>query len=85
MPIRGDVPFESDPSLLFYGVPQGSVLGPILFILYYTQPVSDVIDRHSVLHHITMFADDMELYKSETLDNTDSVLTAVQTCVSDVN
>ena len=49
---------ESDPPLLFYGVPQGSVLGSILFILY-TQPLSDVIVHHSVPHH--MFDDDIEM------------------------
>ena len=31
-----------------------------------------------------MFADDTELPKSDTRDNTDSVLTAMQACVSDV-
>ena len=73
---------EYDPSLLSYGVPQGSVLGPILVILY-TQPLSDVVDRHSVPQH--MFADDTELYTSETRDNTDYVITAMHSCVSEVN
>ena len=45
-------------SLLLYFVPQDSVLGPVLLILY-TQPLSDIIDRHFVLHY--MFADDTEL------------------------
>ena len=50
------------PSLLTCGVPQASILGPVLFILY-TKPLSDVIRHHSVFHH--MFVDDTELYKSD--------------------
>ena len=73
--------FDSDPSTLSYGVPQGSVLGPILFILY-TQPLSDIIARNSVLHH--MFADDTELYKSVSRDKIPSLLNAMQRCVADV-
>ena len=42
-------------SLLKYGVPQGSVLGPVLFVLY-ASPVSDVISRHAMSHE--SFADD---------------------------
>ena len=61
---------KSEPSSLLYSVPLGSVLGPILFILY-THPLSDVIERHSVLHH--MFADDTELYDSVPRSNTDSL------------
>ena len=42
---------ESEPSSLLYGVPRGLVLGPVLFIVY-TQPLSAIIERHSVLHHM---------------------------------
>ena len=32
------------------GVPQGSVLGLVIFVLY-TAPLSDAINNHSILHH----------------------------------
>ena len=51
----------SAPVTISCGVPRGSVLGPVLFVLY-TAPLSDVMDSHSVLHH--SFADDIQLQKS---------------------
>ena len=42
---------KCSPSLLTCGVSHGSVLGPIVFILY-TQPLSDVISHHSVSHYV---------------------------------
>ena len=72
---------RSDPALLSWGVPQGSVLGPVLFVLY-TSPLADIISHHSVLHH--SFADDTQLQRSASPSQVDDLIQSMQECILDV-
>ena len=72
---------SSSPSQLMYGVPQGSVLGPILFVLY-TTPLSDIIPNHSVNHQL--FADDTQLQKSASLGEVTNLTKELNACTDDI-
>ena len=66
---------------LKFGVPRGSVLGPLLFTLY-TTPLSSIISRHAIPHHL--YADDSQLYVSFASGDSAAALNGLQACLASV-
>ena len=74
------VSHESNSAVLKCGVPQGSVLGPLLFTLY-THPLSTIICPSGLSYHF--FADDSQLHKSSVPSDFLVLACCLKDCIED--
>ena len=73
--------FFQNENDIIYGLPQGSVLGPLIFTLY-TLPICAILDHHKVDYH--MYADDTQIYCSFDDSSVNDVLKRLMSCISDI-
>ena len=65
-----------------FGVPQGNVLGPLLFSLY-TTPLAKIISKHPGVKFY-FYSDDTQLYVNLSHKNTGLALDKLNTCINNV-
>ena len=74
----------SNPTNLEFGLPQGSIVGPIAYSIY-TLPVGDIARHHGINYHL--YADDIQLYISFDPKSSGALQNAcsrLQNCISDM-
>ena len=71
---------KTKPRTLSHGVPQGSVLGPILFNIYIS-PLLDIFDNYPDIHFHT-YADDLQIYCN--LPNPPTNIATLNNCLEDI-
>ncbi len=72
---------SSDPVELKCGVPQGSVAGPLLFILF-SGPLQDIIASHKI--QCIVYADDTQLLTTFYPKDRNTAVSKMEACIADI-
>ena len=72
---------QSGPHTLDCSVPQGPVLGPLMFISY-TEDLADLISSNQLKYH--EFADDTQLVDCTEISKVSATIDSLQRCTADV-
>jgi len=77
-----NVATESDDVALWFGVPQGSVIGPKSFNQY-AEDFEGVFEKYQLHHHL--FADDMQGLSSSSPSSVPVITSTLSSCFTDVS
>ena len=71
-------PDKSSAVIVFFGLPQGTILGPLFYIVY-TADIETIIEKHGVKMHL--YADDTQLYDHSRVNNIERSVAALEVCL----
>ena len=73
--------FQSEKGFLQFGVPRGSVLGPVLFKMY-TQPLVHIMRKFNICYQL--YADDTQLYGSVYPNKLPDLINRFEQCIAEI-